>query len=68
MSCQIYSDKMSPMRKETLNMTQEEIEKLRVINQTIDRLITIKTAAEMLGLSERANVSKSFGFLRIFAR
>jgi len=49
-------------------MTQEEIEKLRVINQTIDRLITIKTAAEMLGLSERANVSKSFGFLRIFAR
>lgn len=41
------------MRKEIFNMTQEEIEKLRVINQTIDKLITIKTAAEILGLSKR---------------
>ncbi len=34
-------------------MTLQEVEKLRVINQTIDKVITIKTAAEMLGLSER---------------
>ncbi len=32
-------------------MTQQEVN--RVINQTIDKVITIKTAAEMLGLSER---------------
>lgn len=34
-------------------MTEGEIEKLRVINQTIDQAITIKTAAEILDLSER---------------
>ena len=41
------------MRKETFNMTQKEITHLRVINQTIDKVITIKEAAELLGLSER---------------
>jgi len=34
-------------------MTQKEITRLRVINQTIDKVITIKEAAELLGLSER---------------
>ena len=41
------------MRKELFNMTQKEITRLRVINQTIDKVITIKEAAELLGLSER---------------
>ena len=34
-------------------MTQQEFEKLRVIHQTISKTITIKTAAQMLQLSER---------------
>ncbi|MFY9473597.1 MAG: helix-turn-helix domain-containing protein [Tepidanaerobacteraceae bacterium] len=34
-------------------MTQKEITRLRVINQTIDKVITIREAAELLGLSER---------------
>ncbi len=34
-------------------MTQNEVDKLRVINQTIDKVITIKVAAELLNLSER---------------
>ena len=34
-------------------MTQKEITRLIVINQTIDKVITIKEAAELLGLSER---------------
>lgn len=41
------------MRKELFNMTQKEITKLRVINQTIDKVITVKEAAEILNLSER---------------
>ena len=41
------------MREEVLNMTQKEITRLRVINQTIDKVITIREAAELLGLSER---------------
>ncbi len=41
------------MREEILNMTQKEITRLIVINQTIDKVITIKEAAELLGLSER---------------
>jgi len=41
------------MREELFNMTQKEITRLRVINQTIDKVITIKEAAELLGLSER---------------
>lgn len=41
------------MRKEKFNMTQKEITKLRVINQTIDKIITIKEAAQLLDLSER---------------
>jgi predicted transcriptional regulator of viral defense system len=41
------------MRKELFNMTQKEITRLRVINQTIDKVITIREAAELLGLSER---------------
>src|SRR5690625_509756 len=44
---------MSCMRKEEFNMTQKEITKLRVINQTIDKIITIKEAAQLLDLSER---------------
>ena len=34
-------------------MTQKEITRLRVINQTIDGVLTIREAAELLGLSER---------------
>ncbi len=34
-------------------MTQKEISRLRVINQTIDGVLTIREAAELLGLSER---------------
>ncbi|MFU0833247.1 MAG: ISNCY family transposase [Oscillospiraceae bacterium] len=34
-------------------MTQKEITRLRVINQAIDKVITIREAAELLGLSER---------------
>ncbi|HHY42195.1 MAG TPA: helix-turn-helix domain-containing protein, partial [Thermoanaerobacterales bacterium] len=41
------------MREETFNMTQKEITRLRVINQAIDKVITIREAAELLGLSER---------------
>jgi hypothetical protein len=40
------------MREETFYVTQKEITKLRVINQTIDAVITIKEAAELLDLSE----------------
>ena len=41
------------MRKEIFNMTQKEITRLRVINQTIDAVLTIREAAELLDLSER---------------
>jgi len=34
-------------------MTQKEMTRLRVINQTIDKVITIREAAELLNLSER---------------
>jgi len=33
-------------------MTQKEMTRLRVINQTIDKIITIREAAELLNLSE----------------
>src|SRR5690554_5652773 len=41
------------MREEIFNMTQKEISRLRVINQTIDGVLTIREAAELLDLSER---------------
>ena len=41
------------MREEIYNMTQKEISRLRVINQTIDNVITVKEAAELIDLSER---------------
>lgn len=41
------------MREEIFNMTQKEITRLRVINQTIDKVLTIREAAELLNLSER---------------
>ncbi len=41
------------MREEVFNMTQKEITRLRVVNQVIDKVITIKEAAELLNLSER---------------
>ena len=41
------------MREETFNMTKQEIKKLRVIDQTIAKNITIREAAELLNLSER---------------
>lgn len=44
-------------------MTQEEIEKLRVINQTIDKVITIRTASELLDLSERQVIRLKGGVL-----
>ena len=34
-------------------MTQKEITKLRVINQTIDKVITIPDAPELLKINER---------------
>jgi len=40
------------MREEIFNMTQKEITRFRVINQTIDKVLTIKEAAELLNLSE----------------
>jgi hypothetical protein len=36
------------MREEIFNMTQKEITRLRVINQTIDKVITIREADELL--------------------
>lgn len=45
-------------------MTQEEIEKLRVINQTIDKLITIKAAAKILDLSERQVIRLKGGVMQ----
>lgn len=44
-------------------MTQDEIDKLRVINQTIDQVVTIKTAAELLNLSERQVIRLKGGVL-----
>ena len=44
---------MSYMREEILNMTEKEITHLLVINQTIDKVITVREAAELLDLSER---------------
>ena len=41
------------MQEEILNMTQKEITRLIVINQTIDKVITVREAAELLDLSER---------------
>jgi len=41
------------MRKETFNMTPREMAKLRVIDQTIAKNITVREAAELLNLSER---------------
>ncbi len=41
------------MKEEIFNMTQKEITRLRVINQTIDEVLTIREAAELLNLSER---------------
>lgn len=51
------------MRKEEFNMTQKEITRLRVINQTIDKVITIKEAAELLDLSERQVIRLKKGVL-----
>jgi hypothetical protein len=49
----MYSGKMSPMREETFNMTQQEMKKLRVIDQIIAKNITVGEAARLLNLSER---------------
>ena len=46
------------MREEIFNMTQKEITRLRVINQTIDGVLTIREAADLLGLSERVEKEK----------
>jgi len=51
------------MREETFCLTQKEITKLRVINQTIDAVITIKEAAELLDLSERQVIRLKKGVL-----
>src|SRR5690554_4219566 len=55
---------MSHMREEIFNMTQEEITKLRVINQTIDKVITIREAAELLNLSERQVIRLKGGVIK----
>ena len=39
-------------------MTQKEITRLGVINQTIDGVLTIREAADLLGLSERVEKEK----------
>jgi transposase len=41
------------MRKEIYNMTQKEINRLKIINKTIDMVMTIEEAAEVLGISGR---------------
>lgn len=51
------------MREEIFCLTQKEITKLRVINQTIDAVITIKEAAELLDLSERQVIRLKKGVL-----
>lgn len=45
-------------------MTQQEVTKLRVINQTIDKVITIRKAAELLNLSERQVIRLKGGVLQ----
>lgn len=55
---------MSLMRKEIINMTQKEINRFRVITQTIDSVLTIKEAAEVLGLSERQVIRLKGGVLK----
>ncbi len=52
------------MREETFTMTQHEITKLRVINQTIDKVITIREAAQLLDLSERQVIRLKGGILQ----
>jgi transposase len=52
------------MREEIFNMTQKEVTKLRVINQTIDSVITIREAAELLNLSERQVIRLKGGVLK----
>jgi transposase len=51
------------MREEIFNMTQDEVDKLRVINQAIDKVISIRTAAELLNLSERQVIRLKGGVL-----
>ncbi|NLS45043.1 MAG: integrase, partial [Firmicutes bacterium] len=41
------------MRRETFNMIQQEMKKLRVIDQVIAKSITVREAAGLLNLSER---------------
>ena len=41
------------MRKERYCMTKREVQKLIVINKTIDGILTIRKAAQALKLSER---------------
>jgi transposase len=45
-------------------MTQKEITRLRVINQTIDKVITIREAAELLNLSERQVIRLKGGVIQ----
>ncbi|MFO7295979.1 MAG: helix-turn-helix domain-containing protein, partial [Clostridia bacterium] len=45
-------------------MTQKEMTRLRVINQTIDKVITIREAAELLDLSERQVIRLKKGVLK----
>ncbi|MBZ4666303.1 helix-turn-helix domain-containing protein [Mahella sp.] len=44
-------------------MTQREMARLKIIHQTIDKVITIKEAAELLGLSERQVIRLKKGVL-----
>jgi len=52
------------MREEIYTMTQREITKLRVINQTIDGVLTIRDAAKLLNLSERQVIRLKKGVLQ----
>lgn len=45
-------------------MTQKEITRLRVINQTIDNVLSIREAAELLNLSERQVIRLKGGVLK----
>src|SRR5665647_2691434 len=50
-----YSGKMSPMntREELYHMTDKEMARLKVIEKLLEEEISIKDAADVLGLSDR---------------
>ncbi|WP_202943851.1 ISNCY family transposase [Natranaerobius thermophilus] len=49
----MFCENVTMTKKVTYQMTQEEIKKLNIINQTIDGYLTIRDAARALNLSDR---------------